>query len=281
MSLLPTSACSMSSRRLTGSKRPSTAMRLSTSCSSSPRAASTIEPPVSPSRHGAPACAGASACATSVKRLPPDTIWNGAASARRLASQSSVASARSISRRAFGSLASMIVPGPNESWPVARCGAPSRASSARRLSDTGRSASNWLASTRAASIKSRIISLRASMLTARRPSPSGFTPARSTHSRSVFSEPMRSTTSPPSCRVRLRLILSNFDCCPLRWSSTVRLPLLRPISPRSWPSRPSALMLSSQVSSAPRFSRLLRDGAAAAAGWAAGAAEPVRPRVSG
>jgi len=124
--------------------------------------------------------------------------------------------------------------------------------------------------------------LRASMLTARRPSPSGLTPASSTHGRSAFSEPMRRMTSPPAWRVRVRLILSNFDCWPLRWSSTVRLPLLMPISPRSFPSRPSALTLSSQASSAPRFSRLLRDGvagAAAAAGGCAGAAELVSPRV--
>jgi len=96
--------------------------------------------------------------------------------------------------------------------------------------------------------------LRASMLTARRPSPSGLTPASNTQGRSGLSELMRNTTSPADSRVRLRLIFSNLDCCPLRRSSTTRLPLLRPTSLRSRPSRPSALTLSSQVRTAARLS---------------------------
>ena len=77
---------------------------------------------------------------------------------------------------------------------------------------------------------------------------------------------------PPSLgRVTLKSMLVNVHCLPLRWSSTVRLPPLRPISVRSRPSRPAASRLSIQASSAARSGTPLPTGKAAAAGAEAGA----------
>src|SRR5215470_1675723 len=60
------------------------------------------------------------------------------------------------------------------------------------------------------------------------------------------SSPKLSATPPLLGRRRLRLIFSNDHLLPRCWSSTSRLPLLRPISLRFCPSRPVRLRLSSQ-----------------------------------
>src|SRR3977135_929842 len=74
--------------------------------------------------------------------------------------------------------------------------------------------------------------------------------ARICHGRSTLSEPIVAAMPPPLGRVTLRSILVNVHCLPLRWSSTVRLPPLRPISVSSRPSKPPASRLSIQAISA-------------------------------
>ena len=59
---------------------------------------------------------------------------------------------------------------------------------ARKLTDSGRSESTCPSPRRNARRRSRIMILRASMLTARRPSPSGLTPASNTQGRLVLSD---------------------------------------------------------------------------------------------
>ena len=101
-------------------------MRLSSSVSSSgPDGASTIVPPLRPTAQGLPASLGASPCATSVSRLPPDTIWNGSVNRRWPTSHSRLNSARSMATFDCGLLPSASVPGPNSSRPPANCGVPS------------------------------------------------------------------------------------------------------------------------------------------------------------
>ena len=58
----------------------------------------------------------------------------------------------------------------------------------------------------------------------------GVIAARSSQGVSALSELSVSAMPPAFGRVRLRLMSWNVHCLPLRWSSTVRLPLLRPIS---------------------------------------------------
>ena len=76
----------------------------------------------------------------------------------------------------------------------------------------------------------------------------GVIAARSSHGRSAASELTVSATPPACGRVRLRLMSWKVHCLPLRWSSTVRLPFLRPSSLRSRPSSPVAPSLSIQAS---------------------------------
>ena len=130
--------------------------------------------------------------------------------------------------------------------PLAICGVPSDATSPRIVAEIEPSASKLLQSTRSASRRSRSDTLRASKLTARTPLPIGFTVACTSQGRAASSEPSANSSSPECGRVRLTRMFSNFDWWPLRTSSTTRLPLLRPISVRSPPSRPSAPRLSSQ-----------------------------------
>ena len=132
-------------------------------------------------------------------------------------------------------------------WPLAISGMPSGATSARSVAEIEPSASKLLQSMRSASRRSRSDRLRASKLTARTPLPIGMMFACTSQGRAASSEPSANSSSPECGRVRLRWMFSNFDWWPLRTSSTTRLPLLRPISVRSPPSRPSAPRLSSQA----------------------------------
>ncbi len=104
----------------------------------------------------------------------------------------------------------------------------------------------------------------------RRPCWVGIIVARISQGRSAASEPTVKAMPPPFGRVTLRSILVNVHCLPLRASSTVRLPPLRPISVRSRPSSPLASRLSIQASSAAKSGRPARPVAPAAG--AAGAA---------
>ena len=113
MSMLPNSPCSMSMRCFSGSSRMRSRNRLSTiGLGSLVAAASTTVPPVTFMLHGPPASRGASSCANNVMRLPPATIWNGTSKARRVESQSSENSARSIVILLRGSSRSTM-------WPLA------------------------------------------------------------------------------------------------------------------------------------------------------------------
>ena len=80
-----------------------------------------------------------------------------------------------------------------------------------------------------------------------------------------LSEPMV-TSTPPRGRSTPRLMSWNVQCLPVRASSTVRLPFLRPSSRRSWPSRPVSPMPSIQDNSAAKTSRARRDGTAGVGG---------------
>ena len=208
---------------------------------------STTEPPVRPSIQGPVASRGASARAIRVKRVPPETSWNGIASACWALLQSTVISVRSIARCASGFDGSLREPFTIMKWPLAISGIPSGATSARSVAEIEPSASKLLQSIRSASSKSRSDRLRASKLTARTPLPIGMMFACTSQGREASSEPSPNSSSPERGRVRLRWMFSNFDWWPLRTSSTTRLPLLRPISVRSPPSRPSAPRLSSQA----------------------------------
>ena len=141
-----------------------------------------------------------------------------------------------------------MVPASAITWPCIRCSVPSAEISARMLADSGRSTSISPSLRRMASRMSRDETWRASMPTARTPSPSGRIAALSTQGRSGLSDARRKITPPCGGRVRLTLMRLKVQCLPLRWSSTVRLPFLRPSSRRSWPSRPVAPSPSIQAS---------------------------------
>ena len=94
----------------------------------------------------------------------------------------------------------------------------------------------------------------------------GVIAARICQGRSTPSEPSVTAMPPSLGRVTLRSMLVNVHCLPLRSSSTVRLPPLRPISVRSRPSRAPASRLSIQASSAARSGTPPRMVGAAAAG---------------
>ena len=104
--------------------------------------------------------------------------------------------------------------------------------------------------------------------------------------RSTFSEPSVTAMPPLLGRITPRSILVNVHCLPLRWSSTVRLPPLRPISARSRPSRPLASRLSIQASMTAKSGTPLRVTAdafaagAVARGAAGGVAVPSAPARS-
>ena len=87
--------------------------------------------------------------------------------------------------------------------------------------------------------------LSARRSTDRTPFCCGPTTTLSDHGRAP-SSPRLTATPPPLGRRMLRLILSNVHLLPRCWSSTTRLPFLRPISFRFCPSRPVRLRLSSQ-----------------------------------
>src|SRR6266545_524812 len=87
--------------------------------------------------------------------------------------------------------------------------------------------------------------LSARRSTDRTPFCCGPTTTLSDHGRAP-SSPRLTATPPPRGRRMLRLIFSNVHLLPRCWSSTTRLPFLRPISFRFCPSRPVRLRLSSQ-----------------------------------
>ena len=88
-------------------------------------------------------------------------------------------------------------------------------------------------------------------------------------------------TPPRRGRVTLRLMFSNVHCLPLRRSSTVRLPLLRPISRQVRPSSPLAPSRSIQASIAGEIGMSLRAAARARASAAASGAAARRVRIAG
>src|SRR5919206_163665 len=87
--------------------------------------------------------------------------------------------------------------------------------------------------------------LSARRSTERTPFCGGPTTTLSDHGRAP-SSPRLTATPPPLGRRMLRLIFSNDHLLPRCWSSTTRLPFLRPISLRFCPSSPVRLRLSSQ-----------------------------------
>ena len=141
-SVLPTSLGSRSMRCLAGLIRIRSRTRLRTSaCGSTGADASTAPPPEICSPQMPLPSRGDSNCASSVMRVPPETTWNGATSARRLLSQSRLISARSIGTRTSGSSRSTMRPFSTTMRPSSMYGMPSGPTSARMRPDSGRSAS--------------------------------------------------------------------------------------------------------------------------------------------
>ena len=212
----------------------------------SPRVTAICQRPLSP--------LGASTKARKVNWLPPACTWNGTTKVWRLASHMKRILAWSTLRltRLPSSLSEM-VPEPTSTWPCTTRGVPSAAISARMLVESGRSASTSSSLMRSARRMSRIATWRASMPTARTPSASGRMAALSAQARFGLSDSRRNITPPCAGRCRLALMRSKVQRLPLRLSSTIRLPFLRPSSPRSWPSRPLAPSASIQASTPAKF----------------------------
>ncbi len=228
----------------------------------SPRVTAICQRPLSP--------LGASTKARKVNWLPPACTWNGTTKVWRPASHMKRILAWSTLRltRLPSSLSEM-VPEPTSTWPCTTRGVPSAAISARMLVDSGRSASTSSSLMRSARRMSRIATWRASMPTARTPSASGRMAALSAQARFGLSDSRRNITPPCAGRCRLALMRSKVQRLPLRLSSTIRLPFLRPSSPRSWPSRPLAPSASIQASTPAKFWKPARSAPGGSAGSAA------------
>ena len=230
-------------------------MRLRTTGSfGAPAAVSTTVPPPILNDQMPLASSGASICPMSVKRLPPDRIWNGTDRTRLAASQLSLNSARSMAMRPLSSLASLIEPASATMRPDKACGTPSGPISPLTRADSGISVFRLPSPRRAARKRSLAKTRRASSSTLRKPFRVGVIEAVSTHGRAGLSEPTVSTMPPPCGRSTLRLISWKVQCLPVRSSSTVRLPFLSPSSRKSWPSSPVSPMPSIQDNSAARIS---------------------------
>src|SRR5215471_15158034 len=140
--VLPNSLGSRSMRCLLALIRSFSRMRLSTSAFGSTGAeASTRLPPETSSPQTPLPSRGASSCASSVMRLPPDTTWKGTISDCRVLSQSKLISARSIGTRTSGSSRSTMTPFSTAIRPSSMWGMPSGPTSARMRPVSGRSIS--------------------------------------------------------------------------------------------------------------------------------------------